>query len=450
MSSVEKERIHLLNNKDENSEGKYILYMMQSSQRIYYNHALNYAIEKANDYKKPLIVAFSIIPNFPNANTRHYLFMFQGIVELIDEFKKIGVNFIVKPGYYEDITSELSKDAVMVITDRGYLRYQREIREKVSREIKVKYVEIESDVVVPIELVSSSPIPYARVYRKKVEPYLNRFIKKVELPDLINRKEIKFEGSIKTLEEMKRVIKVESLFESKKYLGGYNNAKRLLTNFIDTKLKNYNNRNIPGMDYTSNLSPYLHFGNISPVEIAYEILNSNEKDELKYLFIDELIVWRELARNFTWYEKDIYDSYKTIPSWAQTELSKHLKDRRKYIYRIEDLENAKTHDNYWNAAQKELILSGKIHNYMRMYWGKKIIEWTKDWKEAYEVIKYLNDKYALDGRDPNGYMNFAWCFGKFDRPFFETPIFGKVRYMNDKGLERKFDMNLYLKYVENL
>lgn len=450
MDRVELERINFINNKNENLEGKYVLYMMQASQRIYYNHALNYAIEKANEYKKPLVVGFSIIPKFPQANTRHYLFMFEGIIELIEEFKKIGINFVVKEGNYEDVLNELAKDAVVIITDKGYLRYQREIREKSLKKISTKCIEVETDVVVPIETVSKNLVPYAKLYRKKIEPYLNKFIKKIELPKILNKKIIKFENTLKNIEDMKKVINVEILQKSKKFVGGYNNAKTLLRHFINKKLKSYDKKNIPGTEYTSNLSPYLHFGNISPIEIAYEVLNAQQSIELKYSFIDELIVWRELARNFVWYEKDTYDSWQSIPKWAQNELNKHINDKRAYTYKLDELENAKTHDKYWNAAQKELVTIGKIHTYMRMYWGKKIIEWTRDWKEAYEIIKYINDKYALDGRDANGYLNFAWCFGKFDRPFFETPIFGKIRYLNDKGLERKFKMDLYLKYVENL
>jgi len=166
-------------------------------------------------------------------------------------------------------------------------------------------------------------------------------------------------------------------------------------------------------------------------------------------FINQIVIWRELARNFCYYDEKYY-SFDSVPLWAKNELEKHSKDIRKYNYSLKKLENAETHDKYWNSAQKELSITGKIHNYMRMYWGKKIIEWSRDYKEAFDILVHLNDKYAIDGRDPNGYASISWCFGKFDRPFLERPIFGKIRYMNDKGLERKFNIEEYVSKINSL
>jgi deoxyribodipyrimidine photo-lyase len=193
------------------------------------------------------------------------------------------------------------------------------------------------------------------------------------------------------------------------------------------------------------MSPYLHFGQISPLWIAFQALKT--KSPGTEAFLEELIVRRELSMNFVYYNER-YDSLEAIPEWAKKTLKTHQKNRRPYLYRLGELEAAKTHDPYWNAAQKEMVVKGKMHGYMRMYWGKKIIEWSQTPEEAFKKALYLNNKYELDGRDPNGFTGVAWCFGKHDRPWGERPILGQVRYMNDKGLKRKFDADAYVKRMD--
>jgi deoxyribodipyrimidine photo-lyase len=199
------------------------------------------------------------------------------------------------------------------------------------------------------------------------------------------------------------------------------------------------------MEFTSGLSPYLHFGQISPLFVALEVKKSGKKG--KEDFLEELIVRRELAVNFVHYNS-AYDSFNCLPQWAKATLHAHLEDKREYAYSLKDLENAKTHDPYWNAAQEEMRISGKMHGYMRMYWGKKILEWTRSPEEAFRRALYLNNKYNIDGRDPNGFAGVAWCFGKHDRPWKERQIFGKVRYMSSHGLERKFEIEKYVRKIE--
>ena len=198
------------------------------------------------------------------------------------------------------------------------------------------------------------------------------------------------------------------------------------------------------------MSPYLHFGQISPLTVALTVQAADGvAEEAKQAFLEELIVRRELAVNFVYYEKH-YDRYVCLPDWAKKTLVEHRRDRREHSYTLEQLENAATHDPYWNAAMEEMRLTGKMHGYMRMYWGKKILEWTKPPQEGMRIALYLNNKYELDGRDPNGFAGVAWCFGKHDRPWAERPVFGKVRYMNDKGLRRKFDIEAYVRRIDNL
>jgi deoxyribodipyrimidine photo-lyase len=198
------------------------------------------------------------------------------------------------------------------------------------------------------------------------------------------------------------------------------------------------------------MSPYLHFGQISPLYIALQIRKARGINKAnKEAYLEELIVRRELSMNYCYYNPE-YDSYSGLPDWAKKTLKAHRGDKREYVYSIEDLEDAQTHDPYWNAAQREMVLTGKMHNYMRMYWGKKLIEWSATPEQAFKCALYLNNRYELDGRDPNSFTGVAWCFGKHDRPWSERPIFGSVRYMNAAGLERKFDMEAYIRKIENL
>jgi deoxyribodipyrimidine photo-lyase len=232
------------------------------------------------------------------------------------------------------------------------------------------------------------------------------------------------------------------------YTGGTSQAQKRLKKFIKDKLDDYDTkRNDPMQDCQSNLSPYLHFGQISPLYIALEIMKIDSPG--KDAFLEELIVRRELSHNFLYYNRR-YDDYDALPLWALRTLNYHAKDKREYVYTQAQFENAQTHDPCWNAAQMEMVITGKMHNYMRMYWGKKILEWTKNPKTAFKIVLTLNNKYELDGRDPNGFAGVAWCFGKHDRAWGERPVFGKVRYMNAAGLKRKFDVDAYVNRINKL
>ena len=230
--------------------------------------------------------------------------------------------------------------------------------------------------------------------------------------------------------------------------GGAREAARLLRRFVRGRLPRYaRERSDPGTDLLSHLSPYLHFGQISPLAIALRVRSAKGvPGAAKEAFLEELIVRRELSMNFC-AMNDAYDSYECLPQWAQRTLARHSRDRRPYRYTPADFERARTHDEYWNAAQQEMVATGTMHSYMRMYWGKKIVEWTDDPREAFRVALHLNNKYEMDGRDPNSYAGVAWCFGKHDRPWGERPVFGQVRWMSRAGLERKFDMDAYVRRV---
>ncbi|MEM4247777.1 MAG: deoxyribodipyrimidine photo-lyase [Candidatus Nanoarchaeia archaeon] len=440
------EAFKTLNNLPENNSGKYVLYWMQSAQRSICNPALEYAASQANRYSKPLVVFFGITTEFPEANLRHYTFMLEGIAELAISLQKRGIKFVVKVCKPEIEAAELAKNAVLAILDFGCLRIQKEWRANFAKIIPCKAIQVETESVIPLETAADKEMFSAAQLRRKIIPLLHRFLKpppeiKLNCPCT----EFNFNGlDMKNLATVLKNLKVDKsvLPVSEFFKGGESEAEKKLEIFISHKLSAYAKfANNPELDFCSNLSPYLHFGQISPVRIACAVKKfSGESVER---FLEELIVRRELAMNFVHYNAN-YDSFACLPDWAQKTLDKHSKDKREYVYSLEAFEKAQTHDKYWNAAQNEMLCTGKMKNYMRMYWGKKILEWSSSPQEAYKIALYLNNKYELDGRDANGFAGVAWCFGKHDRPWTERNIFGMVRYMNAKGLEKKFNMTAYL------
>jgi deoxyribodipyrimidine photo-lyase len=233
------------------------------------------------------------------------------------------------------------------------------------------------------------------------------------------------------------------------FTGGHTAARRLLDDFVTQLLPGYAvRRNEPALNAVSRMSPYLHFGNISPLEIALAVQEAGPTPDTE-AYLEELIVRRELSMNFVAHN-DAYDRFEGLPAWAIKTLREHAADPRPHLYSPHDLREAATSDPCWNAAQLEMVHAGKMHNYMRMYWGKKILEWTARPEDAFAIALELNNTYELDGRDANSFAGVAWCFGKHDRPWTRRPVFGTVRYMNDAGLRRKFDMNAYIRRIEAL
>ncbi len=446
---IYRDRIKILNDKSITS-GQYVIYWMQASQRIKWNHALNYSIKLANKYKKPLIIFFGLTDNFPEANLRHYNFMLQGLIKLSKTFEKQGLQFIIQLVSPEKGIKELAKQACFVVVDRGYLKIQKLWRKNVAENINCPLIQIESDVVVPVEKASEKEEFAARTIRPKITKKINDYFQPIHFEKLqIDSFKKIFKSidisDIKKLYSNMKLDKTVSPVDN--FTGGEQNAEILLKDFLKNKIDNYPEyKNDPNKNFTSNLSPYLHFGQISPLYITNEV---NKRDSIgSSTFLEELIVRRELSINFVFYNPN-YDSFNGLPEWSKNSLKKHQSDKREYVYELNDFEKAETHDSYWNAAQKQMIKTGKMHGYMRMYWGKKIIEWTKNPQDAYKIALYLNNKYELDGRDPNGYTGVAWCFGKHDRPWSNRLIFGNIRYMNANGLKRKFNIEKYVEKFGN-
>ena len=429
----------------------FVLYWMQASQRTQFNHALEYSILKANKLNKPLLVYFGLTSSYPEANERHYYFMLEGLKEVKNSLEEKGIKFMIKQTSPETGAVELSKDASLVVVDKGYTKIEKSWRNYVAEHARCPVVEVESNVIVPVAVASPKEEYSAATFRPKIKKVLDNYLKPVE-NNVLQKPSLELaldsfdvDNIPKTVSQLgvDKTVKKSPLFQ-----GGFTQANRLLEVFIKTKLDDYAElRNDPTKQCTSDLSPYLHFGQISPLHVALNVLVTDAAG--KDSFLEELVVRRELAFNFVYYNRN-YDSFNCLPEWCKKTLTEHSSDQRPYLYSLDELENAQTHDPYWNAAQKQMVLTGKMHGYMRMYWGKKIIEWTKTPQHAYKVALILNNKYELDGRDPNGFTGVAWCFGKHDRPWKERVVFGKIRYMNAKGLQRKFDAYGYLKMVEGL
>ncbi len=428
---------------------------MQQSQRAEYNHALEYAVQQANELGQGVLVVFGLMDNYPEANLRHYTFMLEGLQEVQAALAKRGIKMVVQKGNPADVALSAGRKASLIVCDRGYLRHQRQWRKKVARNAGCRVVQIESDVIVPIEVVSNKAEYAARTIRPKINKCLKDYLIEFK-PTKIKKPSLKARISGLDLSNIEAATKKMSLDKSVLpatgfFTGGTSRARKIFKDFLKNRFERYvANRNQPQTDDVSHMSKYLHFGQISPLYLALQVQKANRRyHEAKAAYLEELIVRRELAMNFVYYTAD-YDSYACLPAWAQKTLSQHKKDKREYLYTRRQLENAQTHDEYWNAAMREMKFTGFMHNYMRMYWGKKILEWSKTPEQAFKTTLAINNKYFLDGRDANSYTGVAWVFGVHDRAWFERPIFGKIRYMAASGLERKCDIQAYVRKVDAL
>jgi deoxyribodipyrimidine photo-lyase len=457
------------------SRGEYVVYWMQQSQRVERNHALCHAITLSTEQKLPLVVVFLLNADVPSANTRHYQFMLEGMHETAQTLARQGIAaYVCSAGPGQVFEGWLARTAVLVC-DKGYLRWQREWHDSLKG-LRYRVDEVESDVVVPVGIASDKEEYSAATLRRKLLKQLPDYLapaRQCKYMDTLPKVRLsRPDFPILTYEAATSAAQLEgfaydairpdkSVPDSQAFKGGYGQASRRLDEFIQHKLIHYSmGRGDPALDLESGLSPYLHFGQISSVEISQRVLDQagimplelpqlimdkTDADPLRAsaaAFLEELIVRRELSCNFCFYNKE-YDSLAGLPNWARQSLNNHILDPRPREYSLDRLESAVTDDPYWNAAQIQMLRTGKMHNYMRMYWGKKLIEWSPDPETAFAVAVYLNDKYELDGRDPNSYAGIAWCFGKHDRPWAEREVFGTVRYMNMNGLKRKFKMQAY-------
>ncbi|MGQ9800003.1 MAG: deoxyribodipyrimidine photo-lyase, partial [Ignavibacterium sp.] len=441
---INEKRVRLLQQGSETNGP--VIYWMSRDQRVHDNWALLFAQMKAIEKKKPLAVVFNLVPKFLEATIRQYGFMLKGLQQVESELYKFNIPFFLTRGNPEnEIPLLLNKlNASILISDFDPLKIKRIWKRDVAKKINIPFFEVDAHNIVPCLFVSNKVEFGAYTIRPKIHKALPEFLdefyelKKMKSSELQSEK-INWTEIINSLEVNRNVKEVDWIKP------GEVNAQLTLKEFLANKLDRYSeDRNDPNKNALSNLSPYLHFGQISAQRVALNVKQFYKKNPSAEAFLEELIVRRELSDNFCYYNPK-YDSFEGFPDWAKKTLNDHRKDKREFTYTLEELEQAKTHEELWNAAQMEMVTTGKMHGYMRMYWAKKILEWSKSPEEALSIAIYLNDKYELDGRDPNGYVGCAWSIGGVhDRAWTERPVFGKIRYMNFNGAKRKFDVQSYI------
>lgn len=438
---------------------KYVLYWAQMNRRVESNQALLFAAQLANRHKLPLLVYEGLTCWYPYASDRIHTFLLEGVPETERRLKKLGIGYVFhlrkKRSEPDDAFYRLARDAAAVVTDDYPVFIAQWYNARVPGKLDVPYYAVDASCIVPSMRFEKREYA-AYSIRPKIKKLLPEYLRAV--PSLrVSRKYTQAIPDFHTKVTASNIAQLVSRCEidhglgpSLAFRGGPQEAGRRLRNFLRSKLRRYaNERNEPSSHATSDLSPYLHFGQISALKIALAVRDyATEHKLMADDFLEELIVRRELAFNFARFA-DV-ESLESLPQWARQTLEKHARDRRDPMYTRDEFERARTHDPLWNAAQTELLLVGKIHGYYRMYWGKKIVEWSHSPSDALATMIYLNDRYALDGRDPSGYANMLWCFGLHDRPWPERPIFGTVRYMSYEGMRRKTDVDAYIRRIEEV
>jgi len=435
--------------------GRCIVYWMQRAQRGLDNPAVDLAIKLGNELGLPVVAFFSVISNYPHANLRHYAFLNQGLKDIGDDLAERNVAFIVRrppDNSLEKLLAEVG--AAMLIGDENPCREPERWRKVLARRLDLPFWTVDADVVVP-SVVFPKHQYMLHIMRPKLLAELPKYL--VQMPRIQAKRAWEWGRNFESFNVTRDVTEGWKSFDRSvkpvdSFTGGTHAALDRLKNFVAHGLGDYSGqRNHPETDGTSMLSPYLHFGHISPVTIALAceeaVREGKATAAARDAYFNELIGWRELSVNFVKYVPN-YDSIESAPEWAQNTLREHAGDTLDPEYTLDQLERAETHDELWNAAQTQMLKSGWMHNYLRMYWAKKILEWAPNPALAWDWAAILNDKYELDGRDPNGYQGIAWAIGGVhDRPWFDRPIFGTVRYMSGASTGKKFDSKRYIAQV---
>jgi len=431
--------------------GKCVVYWMQRALRIPDNPALDVAVDVANLLGLPIVVFFQVIPNYPNANLRHYHFLQHGLRDVAADAEERGVGFVVRrtPAKMEGFLEEVR--AAILIGDENPGREPERWRKVLAGRLKIPFWTVDADVVVPSRVFGRSFV-LLHHFRPKLKAELPRFLyAPANSKPAIEWKPRKNLQSFSLADDITMDFNKldRSVGPVDSFTGGTHAALKRLRAFIKHDLAGYDEqRNHPETSGTSRLSPYLHFGNIGPLTIALTVRNAMRKGNVSAAtgerFLEQLIGWRELAVLFVRHEPN-YDNWECAAPWARKTLIEHAGDPRPLRYSLRQLERAETADELWNAAQQEMVTTGWMHNYVRMYWAKKILEWAPDPATAFDWAVTLNDRYELDGRDPNGYAGIAWAIvGKLDWPWFNRPVFGLVRPMTGASFAKKFDAKLYI------
>ncbi len=424
-----------------------VVYWMSRDQRADDNWALLYAQQRAIEFRQPLLVVFCLAPVFLAATRRQYGFMLRGLAETFAALGRKNIACTLLPGQPPEVLPAwlAEQQAGLVVGDFDPLKIKQQWQEKLLATTDIAVHEVDAHNIVPGWQTSSKLEFAAYTLRPKIKKQLPEYL--TEFPLLTPHPFPAASAAVPfpDIEALLFSLQINHDVGEVKWLTpGAQAANAQLDSFLQDKICRYDKlSNDPTQELQSNLSPYLHFGHLSAQRVALEVLRRNATTPAAESFLEELIVRRELADNFCLYNPQ-YDTVEGFPTWAQKTLGEHIDDVREYIYTRDEFEQARTHDPIWNAAQRQMLTTGKMHGYMRMYWAKKILEWSGSPRQAMETAIYLNDKYELDGRDPNGYAGIAWSIGGVhDRAWGERKIFGKIRFMNDKGLKRKFAIERY-------
>lgn len=426
--------------------------------RTEYNHALNFAIQQANERKLPLVVYEGLKYYYPWASDRIHTFILEGVEEKREAFEKLGIKYVFYLQKDEkspkDTVTRIAKDAALIVTDDFPCFIIPKHNEAIVRKAEIPVYAVDSNGVIPMSKFEKEEYA-AYTIRPKIKKILRDYLKPFEEKKIIVRADdLKIDCPETMVENIEKLVAECAIDHSVKaspfYQGGTANGRRRLKKFVAEILTDYNEaRNKPEKDGSSRLSSYLHFGFLSSLEIALAVQKADAAQVSKDAYLEELIVRRELSYNFTRFNEK-YDSLESLPAWVQKTMREHIDDARAPIYSLEQLERGETYDELWNAAQREMVETGEMHNYVRMLWGKNVIGWTRSYEEAFAVLEHLNNKYCLDGRNPNSYAGILWCFGKHDRPWMTRPVFGTIRYMTSGSTGKKFNSKQYIEWTKTL
>jgi len=456
---------------------------MIAYRRTKWNFALDRAIEWAHELGKPVVILEALRCDYPWASERLHRFVLDGMAETCEQLEGSSVSYYPyveeKTGAGKGLVEALGRHACVIVTDDFPCFFVPQMVESAAKKAGVRLEAVDSNGLLPLRAAGTAfPTAYAfrRFLQKQLPMYLAESpkahpvsrlnIPRLEaLPEEITRRwPAAPVATLRNLESL-ATLPIDHRVRAVAIRGGERAARDTLDAFLSDRLENYRElRNEFGQEATSGLSPYLHFGHISSREIFSELMKQEKWSEDKLAlrvtgskeawwgvrpaaeaFLDQLITWRELGFNMAAHRTD-YDKYESLPDWARATLAKHARDERSNLYTLKDFAGGRTHDPLWNAAQRQLVTEGRVHNYMRMVWGKKILEWSRSPEDALEIMIELNNRYAIDGRDPNSYCGIFWCLGRYDRPWGpERPVFGTVRYMSSENTARKFHVAGYLR-----
>jgi len=454
------ERVTQLSDRPINKDARYVLYWMQMYKRVDNNHALKFAIENANELKLPVVVYEGLKYYYPWASGRMHTFILEGVEEKKHAFEKLGIRYVfylqANAHSPKQTVARLAKDAALIVTDDFPCFIIPEHNRRIAEKARVPVFAVDSNGLIPMSRFEKEEYG-AYTIRPKINRILSDYLVPFEesrvmvrAPDLT----VDCPETIVTSDNIAELVAActidHTVARSEHYRGGTANGRERLQMFVRDILPDYEtSRNKPDRDGSSRLSSYLHFGFLSALEIALAVKDAEAPQSAKDAFLEELIVRRELSYNLTSFNKN-YDSLQALPEWVHKTMREHAEDERQFIYSLEELEHGETHDELWNASQREMVASGEMHNYVRMLWGKNVIAWTRSYEEAFEILVHLNNKYCLDGRNPNSYAGILWCFGKHDRPWMERPVFGTMRYMTSGSTGKKFNSKKYIEWTKTL